>query len=30
LDYATRKVRERLGEDDTTFLTWVPYVHFGY
>ncbi|KAF8817644.1 hypothetical protein BYT27DRAFT_7247186 [Phlegmacium glaucopus] len=30
LDYATRKVRERLGEDDTAFLTWVPYVHFGY
>ncbi|KAF8817652.1 hypothetical protein BYT27DRAFT_7152779 [Phlegmacium glaucopus] len=30
LDYATRKVRERLGKDDTAFLTWVPYVHFGY
>ena len=30
LDYATRKVRETLGEDDTAFLTWVPYVHFGY
>jgi CHAT domain-containing protein len=30
LDYATRKVRETLGEDDKTFLTWVPYVHFGY
>ena len=30
LDYATRKVRERLGQDDTAFLTWVPYVHFGY
>jgi CHAT domain-containing protein len=30
LDYATRKVRESLGESDTTFLTWVPYVHFGY
>jgi CHAT domain-containing protein len=30
LDYATMKVRERLGEDDTVFLTWVPYVHFGY
>ncbi|KAF8817645.1 hypothetical protein BYT27DRAFT_7125939 [Phlegmacium glaucopus] len=30
LDYATRKVRERLGEDDSAFLTWVPYVHFGY
>ena len=30
LDYATSKVRETLGEDDTAFLTWVPYVHFGY
>jgi CHAT domain-containing protein len=30
LDYATRKVRETLGEGDTAFLTWVPYVHFGY
>ena len=30
LDYATRKVRETLGGDDTAFLTWVPYVHFGY
>jgi tetratricopeptide (TPR) repeat protein len=30
LDYATKKVRETLGEDDTAFLTWVPYVHFGY
>jgi CHAT domain-containing protein len=30
LDYATRKVQETLGEDDTAFLTWVPYVHFGY
>ncbi|KAF8811441.1 hypothetical protein BYT27DRAFT_6453579 [Phlegmacium glaucopus] len=30
LDYATRKVRERLGESDNAFLTWVPYVHFGY
>ncbi|KAF8810864.1 hypothetical protein BYT27DRAFT_7253320 [Phlegmacium glaucopus] len=30
LDHATRKVRERLGEGDTAFLTWVPYVHFGY
>ena len=30
LDYATRKVRETLGADDTAFLTWVPYVHFGY
>jgi len=30
LDYATRTVRETLGEDDNAFLTWVPYVHFGY
>ncbi|KAF8810875.1 hypothetical protein BYT27DRAFT_7090903, partial [Phlegmacium glaucopus] len=30
LDYATGKVRGRLGEGDTAFLTWVPYVHFGY
>ena len=30
LDFTTRKVRERLGGDDTAFLTWVPYVHFGY
>jgi CHAT domain-containing protein len=30
LDYATMKVRERLGEGNTSFLTWVPYVHFGY
>ncbi|KAF8811447.1 hypothetical protein BYT27DRAFT_7089501 [Phlegmacium glaucopus] len=30
LDYATRKVRERLGDGDDAFLTWVPYVHFGY
>ena len=30
LDYTVRKVRETLGEDDTAFLTWVPYVHFGY
>ncbi|KDR76746.1 hypothetical protein GALMADRAFT_1328691 [Galerina marginata CBS 339.88] len=30
LDYATRKVRDTLGEDDDAFLTWVPYVHFGY
>jgi len=30
LDYATRTVRETLGEDNTAFLTWVPYVHFGY
>lgn len=30
LDYATRTVRETLGNDDAAFLTWVPYVHFGY
>ncbi|KDR76801.1 hypothetical protein GALMADRAFT_1328734 [Galerina marginata CBS 339.88] len=30
LDYATRKVRDTLGEGDDAFLTWVPYVHFGY
>jgi CHAT domain-containing protein len=30
LDYATRKVCETLGMEDTAFLTWVPYVHFGY
>ncbi|KAF8815511.1 hypothetical protein BYT27DRAFT_7155797 [Phlegmacium glaucopus] len=30
LDYATRRVRETLTEDDAAFLTWVPYVHFGY
>ncbi|KDR76740.1 hypothetical protein GALMADRAFT_1328675 [Galerina marginata CBS 339.88] len=30
LDYATRKVRETLGEGDDAFLKWVPYVHFGY
>ncbi|KAF8808722.1 hypothetical protein BYT27DRAFT_7188682 [Phlegmacium glaucopus] len=30
LDYATKKVRERLGKSDAAFLTWVPYVHFGY
>ena len=36
LDYATRTVRERLGEPDCeneiniALLTWVPYVHFGY
>ncbi|KIM40791.1 hypothetical protein M413DRAFT_412983 [Hebeloma cylindrosporum] len=30
LDHAVRKVRERLGDDDMAFLTWVPYVHFGY
>jgi len=30
LDYATRTVRETLGSDNAAFLTWVPYVHFGY
>jgi len=30
LDHAIRKVRESLGDSDTAFLTWVPYVHFGY
>jgi len=30
LDHATRKVRESLGQSETAFLTWVPYVHFGY
>jgi len=30
LDYAVRKVRESLGDSDAAFLTWVPYVHFGY
>jgi len=30
LDYATRKVREGLAEGEEAFLTWVPYVHFGY
>ena len=32
LDYATRKVRESLGEDslERDLLVWVPYVHFGY
>ena len=30
LDYSTRTVRERLGENNTALLTWVPYVHFGY
>ena len=30
LDYAVRKVRKSLGDSDTAFLTWVPYVHFGY
>jgi len=30
LDHAMRKVRDSLGEGDNAFLTWVPYVHFGY
>ena len=30
LDYAVRKVQESLGDSNTAFLTWVPYVHFGY
>ncbi|KJA22796.1 hypothetical protein HYPSUDRAFT_185851 [Hypholoma sublateritium FD-334 SS-4] len=30
LDYATRKVRKTLGQSNRDFLTWVPYVHFGY
>ena len=30
LDHAVKKVRESLGDDDAAFLTWVPYVHFGY
>ena len=30
LDHAVRKVQESLGDDDAGFLTWVPYVHFGY
>ena len=30
LDHAVRKVRESLGDSDAAFLTWVPYVHFGY
>ena len=30
LDHAVRKVRESLGYNDAAFLTWVPYVHFGY
>jgi len=30
LDYATRTVQKTLGEDNSAFLTWVPYVHFGY
>ena len=30
LDHAVRKVQESLGDNDAAFLTWVPYVHFGY
>jgi CHAT domain-containing protein len=30
LDHAVRKVQESLGDGDDAFLTWVPYVHFGY
>jgi CHAT domain-containing protein len=30
LDHAVRKVQESLGDSDAAFLTWVPYVHFGY
>ena len=30
LDHAVRKVWEILGSNDAAFLTWVPYVHFGY
>ena len=30
LDYAVRKVRESLGDSNNAFLTWIPYVHFGY
>ena len=30
LDHAIRKVQESLGQSDAAFLTWVPYVHFGY
>ena len=30
LDHAVKKVRESLGDGDNAFLTWVPYVHFGY
>jgi len=30
LDHAVRKVRGHLGDNDAAFLTWVPYVHFGY
>ena len=30
LNHATRKARETLGLSDVAFLTWVPYVHFGY
>lgn len=29
LHYATRQMRERLGESEHAFLAWVPYVHFG-
>ena len=30
LDYAVKKVQKSLGDSDAAFLTWVPYVHFGY
>ena len=30
LDHAVRRVRESLGDSDAAFMTWVPYVHFGY
>ena len=30
LDYASRTLRERLGENETALLMWVPYMHFGY
>jgi len=30
LDHAVGKIRESLGQSDASFLTWVPYVHFGY
>ena len=29
LQDATRRLRERLDGSDNSFLTWVPYVHFG-
>jgi hypothetical protein len=29
LQDATRRLRERLDGSDISFLTWVPYVHFG-